>query len=441
MKQLSLFMILLCLSTNLAFAQKKVAVVKLLRGEVDVLTMGKTSRLKVEDWVEDGSVVKTAEKSFVKLIFIDKSQMNIGPGSEMKIEKFSGKDSGVIDLVKGKIRSQVTKDYLQMDQNRSKLFIKTPNAVMGVRGTDFMISTNGKNTSTVLFEGAIVFNRLENRGEVNSANLEDIVNRGVYMYPGEFSVVDGRIAQPTIPSLLNIQQKEKLEKAENFEADRTPGNSEAIDPKKSVVPKGLNGQMVSNDSAVLKTEVGAAAPAQKVSDAGKAPASINPESFTTDGKFKPANGSYLHVESGTIVAPAPDSVYDPNSNTYLPVNSGSVSQAGDYIPPSSMEITSDGTVLVKTTDASGQTVVQTVDTTGSTSLNVTGVVSTADTTKMAGTTSGTTITTSDSSIKDQGGITTYYSNQINTNGGIAVPGTSGQIFDTPTTRTTITVGQ
>ena len=33
--------------------------------------------------------------------------------SEMKIESFSGKDSGVIDLVKGKIRSQVTKDYLQ----------------------------------------------------------------------------------------------------------------------------------------------------------------------------------------------------------------------------------------------------------------------------------------------------------------------------------------
>jgi hypothetical protein len=142
MKHFYSFLILIALMTTSAWASKKVAIVKLLKGEVDVLTLGKTTKLKVEDWVEDGSVVKTGEKSFVKLVFIDKSQMNIGPGSEMKIEKFGEKDSGVIDLVKGKIRSQVTKDYLQMDRNKSKLFIKTPNAVMGVRGTDFLISTN-----------------------------------------------------------------------------------------------------------------------------------------------------------------------------------------------------------------------------------------------------------------------------------------------------------
>ncbi len=106
----SLFILVVMLFSLSAFAQTKVAVVKLIRGEADVLTLGKTTKLKVDDWVENGSVVKTAEKSFVKLVFIDKSQMNVGPNSEMKIESFTGKDSGVIDLVKGKIRSQVTKD-------------------------------------------------------------------------------------------------------------------------------------------------------------------------------------------------------------------------------------------------------------------------------------------------------------------------------------------
>lgn len=149
----------------------------------------------------------------MKLIFIDKSQMNIGPNSEMKIEKFDGKDSGVIDLVKGKIRSQVTKDYLQIqDRDKSKLFIKTPNAVMGIRGTDFMIATNGKNTSAVLFEGEVVFNRLDARGISNSRRLEDIVDRGVRMFPGEFSVVEANRNQPTIPSLLNVRQREVGEK-------------------------------------------------------------------------------------------------------------------------------------------------------------------------------------------------------------------------------------
>ena len=147
----------------------KVAVASMIRGDVDLLIMGKTVKLKKDDWVTEGSVVKTADKSFVKLIFIDKSQMNIGPNSEMKIAKFSGNDAGIIDLVKGKIRSQVTKDYLQIkDKDKSKLFIKTPNAVMGVRGTDFQISVAKNADSVVLFEGHVVFAKLENHNTNNT---------------------------------------------------------------------------------------------------------------------------------------------------------------------------------------------------------------------------------------------------------------------------------
>ena len=84
-------------------AQTKVAVVKIIRGEVELIDLGKPKKLKIDDWVQNGNIVKTADKSFVKLIFTDKSQMNIGPNSEMKIESFGGSDSGVIDLVKGNL--------------------------------------------------------------------------------------------------------------------------------------------------------------------------------------------------------------------------------------------------------------------------------------------------------------------------------------------------
>jgi hypothetical protein len=324
-------------------APKKVAVVKLLRGEVNVLTLGKTTRLKTNDWVEDGAVVKTAEKSFVKLIFVDKSQMNVGPNSEMKIEKFDGKDSGVIDLVKGKIRSQVTKDYLQIqDKDKSKLFIKTPNAVMGIRGTDFMISTNGKNTSAVLFEGEVVFNRLDNRNISASGRLEDIVDRGVRMFPGEFSVVEAARPQPTVPSLLNVQQREKLEKNEGFDTERAPGNTNEDKSAKSVVPAGLSGQVTSNNSEVLKTEV-----AQVTTVAAeKAPASADPNGYVAGDKVKPTNGSFLHVESGIIIAPGADSVLDANTNTYIPtIATGSVAADGDYVPPKNIMITGDGEIF------------------------------------------------------------------------------------------------
>jgi len=327
---------------------KKVAVVKIVRGEVDVLTLGKTSRLKVDDWVEDGAVVKTAEKSFAKLIFIDKSQMNIGPNSEMRIEKFSENDAGVIDLVKGKIRSQVTKDYLQIkDKDKSKLFIKTPNAVMGIRGTNFMISTNGKNTAAILFEGEVVFNKMDARNVTNSQKLEDMVDRGVRLYPGEFSVVEHNRPNPTIPSLLNIEQREMLEKNDSFERGPSNSNDSA---RKSVVPEGLDGKVVSNDSGILKVEV-----AQAGSNDKRVSASSNPDGYILGDKIKPANGSFVHIESGIIIPPGKDSILDDNTNTYIPgPETGKIGSDGSYQPPSNIEITDDGKILVAIIGANGE---------------------------------------------------------------------------------------
>ncbi|MGE3611154.1 MAG: FecR domain-containing protein [Bacteriovoracaceae bacterium] len=332
-----------------SFAQTKVAVVSKLRGEVEVTSLGKTVKLKAEDWVEDGAVIKTGERSFVQLKFIDKSQMNIGPASEMRIEKFAGKDSGVIDLVKGKIRSQVSKDYLQIkDQDKSKLFIKTPNAVMGIRGTDFMISTNGANTAAVLFEGEVVFNKLDNREEVSTSNLESIVDKGVRIHPGEFSVMDANRPEPTVPSLLNVQQKEALEKNQEFDSDRSTASGKE-EVKKSVVPEGLSGQVVSNTTETIKKEVtttaGVIEPPRPAAQQG------SPSGFVQGDTVKPANGSFVHIESGVIIPPPPGSVLDPNTNSFIPPKeAGQVSSDGSYIPPKNVEITNDGKILVAIPD-------------------------------------------------------------------------------------------
>lgn len=365
MKTYIFLFVFFTLAVTPALAQKKVAIVKLIRGDAELLTLGKTSKLKVDEWVEEGSVVKTSDKSFVKLVFIDKSQMNIGPHSEMKIENFSGKDSGVIDLVKGKIRSQVTKDYLQMeDKNKSKLFIKTKNAVMGVRGTDFMISSNGHNSAVVLFEGEVVFNKLDNQKISNSRSLENIVDRGVRMFPGEFSVVEvNRI--PTVPSLLNIQQREHMEKNDSFDSDRGPGNEGKDVSSKSVVPEGLSGDLVVNNSDTIKKEVvntvGAADPGTSGSKKDFERNSKNPEGFVKGETIKPANGSFLHVDSGVIIPPAPDSVLDKNSNTYMAGSgNGTIAANGDYVPPKNLEITSEGKIMVAVKDDTGATVIKEV---------------------------------------------------------------------------------
>lgn len=345
----------LMLFSTKVWSGPKVAIVKILKGNVLNYVGGKPTTLKAEDWVENGTIIKTTEKSFVKLIFTDKSQMNIGPNSLMKIENFTGKDSGVIDLVKGKIRSQVSKDYLQIDKNKSKLFIKTKNAVLGVRGTDFMISTNGKNTATVLFEGEIAFNKFDGAKGLSSDRLENIVDSGMRMFPGEFSVVERERPQPTIPSLMNIQQREALENNDGLNA-RTPSSTRE-EVKHTVVPLGLDGKVVSNDSQTLKAEVAQLAP----KEARVVPSSADPDGYIKGSQIKPANGSFVHMDSGVIIPPGPGSLLDKNSNTYIPGQEmGQVNGDGTYVPPENVEITGDGKVLVTVSDDSGAVKVQEV---------------------------------------------------------------------------------
>lgn len=348
--------LMLMLFSTAAWSGPKVAIVKILKGNVLNYVGGKSANLKAEDWVENGSIINTTDKSFVKLIFTDKSQMNIGPNTLMKIENFTGKDSGVIDLVKGKIRSQVTKDYLQIDKNKSKLFIKTKNAVLGVRGTDFMISTNGKNTATVLFEGEIAFNKFDGAKGLSSDRLEHIVDRGMRMFPGEFSVVERERPQPTIPSLMNIQQRDALENNDGLNA-RTPSSTRE-EVKHSVVPDGLDGKIVSNDSQTLKTEVAQIV----VKEERIIPSSADPDGYIKGNQIKPANGSFVHMDSGVIIPPGPGSLLDKNSNTYIPGQEmGQVNGDGTYVPPENVEITGDGKVLVTVNDDSGTAKVQEVE--------------------------------------------------------------------------------
>ncbi len=334
---------LLFLIHSNSWAGSKVAIAKLLRGQVEVMSTGKNTRLKLDDWVEEGSIIKTADKSFVKLVFTDKSQMNLGPSSEMRIEKFNGKEAGVIDIVKGKVRSQVTKDYLQMDDtSKSKLFIKSNNAAMGVRGTDFLVSTNGNNTAVILFEGEVVFNNLPEGQNFSNNDLDEIVDRGVPVRPGEFSVVESDRPWPTVPAVLNPMQREALESNETFNSGRTPNSSPAVETK-SIVPDGLSGQNVSNKSETLMNKV------QEVSTLPRenGTISLNPEGLVSGDMVRPANGSFLHLDSGVVIPPAANSVYDPNTKSFISGSgNGSVDADGDFIPPANVTITSDGKLMM-----------------------------------------------------------------------------------------------
>jgi hypothetical protein len=325
---------------------KKVALVKLVRGDAQHLSSnGDQGKIKKGMWLREGTIIKTSSKSFVRLNFIDKSSMNIGPKSELKIEKFSKKEAGVINVLTGKIRSQVTKDYLNMDKGKSKLFIKSRNAVMGVRGTDFLFSANKVtgSTTTVLFEGSIAFNKISKGDKLN--NLEAIVSKGRMVKPGEVSVSMRSQKKPTVPAKMNSKQFEKLNKNSNFVVSEVKN----VKKQKSVVPPGLSGDVVSGDSDNLKAEIKKLVKGSIKEDiAGDKKSQVPDEQskgFVKGDDIKPADGVMVHVDTGMMIAPGVDSKFDKNSGEWVSSTNGGINSAGEYAPPSGFEVNDEGQML------------------------------------------------------------------------------------------------
>lgn len=323
----------------------KVAVIKMKRGKVVVISPDGTEvPAKKGEWVTQGSVIKTQSKSFVRLSFIDKSTVNVGPSSEMKIEKFSKEEAGVLNVISGKIRSKVSKDYLQMNKNKSKLFVKSKSAVMGVRGTDFVYSYNPRTdaATTVLFEGSIVFNKINRKNM--KMQLEEIVNRGHTISPGQFSVSRRGAGKPTVPAKMSTRQIKALEKNGNF---TNKDSSHKVVIKKSIVPPGLTGEIVESSidsleggiKKIVKVNVEGSHKDIKKDDIQKS------KGYVSGELIKPVDGSIVHIDSGTIIPLGTDSVFDSNQGEWVSNSVGGVDPAGNYIPPEGYKITDEGKLL------------------------------------------------------------------------------------------------
>ncbi len=117
--------------------------VKISKGEVLVKNQAglnpieQGARLKVND------VVVTQEKSFAKILMVDDSVFTIGPNSEVKIEKFDYSDKTdrkmLISFIKGQMRGLIKNKAKEGDLN-----LKTNLAVMGIRGTEFLMNHQKK---------------------------------------------------------------------------------------------------------------------------------------------------------------------------------------------------------------------------------------------------------------------------------------------------------
>lgn len=119
------------------------ATVQTVSGDVRVQAGGREDRVAVNQRIDPGASVITGETGQVMLRFDDGQQVALNSNTSFKVDEFRfdaakpEQGSSLLSLVRGSLR-YVT--GLIGQRNRDKVALRTPNATIGIRGTDFMVA-------------------------------------------------------------------------------------------------------------------------------------------------------------------------------------------------------------------------------------------------------------------------------------------------------------
>jgi hypothetical protein len=117
--------------------------IKVSRGAVQIERAGQKTAAAVGAVVQAGDVVTTGADGSVGITFLDNSLLSAGPNSVLAIDRFafdstthqgsfeSSLRKGTLAVVSGKLAKQ----------SPEAMKVKTPAAVLGVRGTEFLVRT------------------------------------------------------------------------------------------------------------------------------------------------------------------------------------------------------------------------------------------------------------------------------------------------------------
>jgi hypothetical protein len=140
---------------TLAQAEEVIGVAAVVRNEVDQALPTRVIRINAGENISRDEVVKTGPESGAKLVFSDNTNLSMGPGSTVTLNKFvysgaSRYEKATFELVKGAFR------FTTGASDKRAYEIQTPTATIGVRGTvlDIRVDAKVSDTLVVLQEGA-----------------------------------------------------------------------------------------------------------------------------------------------------------------------------------------------------------------------------------------------------------------------------------------------
>jgi hypothetical protein len=234
--------IALLIAGPLARAQNVHGVLRVVKGDVQIKSVktGQTAMARVGEQVFPGDIILTGKDSRAKIVMVDNNELNVLPESQFEIQHYEfdpdkDKKDVLLNVIYGKVRSKVEQKY---DGRSSKFQVKTPSAIAGVRGTDFMTSFDktSNTTQVVAFQGTVEFGKTGSGGLITGA---------VSVTPGKMATsVAG--AAPGAPVSVPKDQFAKMDNESKADgagkSERAPSNEGGDNGKKGGSGPNADGQ-------------------------------------------------------------------------------------------------------------------------------------------------------------------------------------------------------
>ncbi|HAZ12195.1 MAG: hypothetical protein A2X86_03070 [Bdellovibrionales bacterium GWA2_49_15] len=281
-----------------------------LRGEAKLEPDGRI--LKIKDELSINQVITTSKKSFVKIADRNGGVISLGPESSIQLAKSDSAEISSINLLKGQIRATFKKD----ESEKYKSVIKTPNAALGVRGTDFHFIYNPDNhISTILaYEGKVDFVEHATDREMTLEEFEN--SEKVHIPQGHISGVFTEDAKATDPIKISPIQFEILKS----NSELKEGTGQKVTRAKESKSMGAS-ELGAKDSNLIPV------PKKFIDD----------EYFEDKVRANPTikSGGYLDLKTGIYVRPPDNSDFDAANNVYYPpIEFGGIDEeSGEYVAP------------------------------------------------------------------------------------------------------------
>jgi hypothetical protein len=162
-------------------------------GQINALIPAATRNSKVAKAKEEldwNDLLQTEHTGRVRAGLKDGSILSLGSDSELRIVQHdSAAQQTALEMDFGKVRSQVVK----ITKPGGKFEVKTPNAVIGVIGTDFYVGFEANRTTVICYKGQVSVTPLGNASASNNTGQSSNGSNAIAVGAGQMVVITSEI--------------------------------------------------------------------------------------------------------------------------------------------------------------------------------------------------------------------------------------------------------